>query len=556
MNLIRYLFRESSNRMVVATLGAVLAGVSGASVAKVISDQLGAAGGPTAARAALFFGVCLSYFVFKSVSEIALVHVVQAIILRLRVDLSRKMLATPIQRLQALGKAELMAILTNDITAFVQAFQMLPLAFGNTVIIVVCFLYMAWLSWQLFALFSCILIAGLVGYHFAERHPLQLMVGLREKLDHLYAHFRDLIEGTRELQLNARRGEFFVDRVITPDAREFERLFVHTMTRYTWVANIGLVLFYVVIGGLLFVVPLWQPQPAPVLMTFTLMLLFLVRPISDLVVGLPTLRQAGISLKRIQQLEVDLGTPTALPQHDPFGAARNTGTAGPLLELRDVMHHHPGPTEDQSFVLGPVNLSVAPGEILFVVGANGSGKTTLAMILLGFYPPESGTVLLGGVPVTAATLPSYRQYFSAVLSDFHLFEQLLDTDRQEVGARAAHYVDRLGMAHKVTVTDGRFSTLRLSSGQRKRLALVSSFLEDRPVYLFDEWAADQDPVFKRVFYTELLPELKAAGKTVIVITHDDAYFDHADRIVKLEEGRLLTLRSEASGLRPRLAEHA
>jgi len=185
-----------------------------------------------------------------------------------------------------------------------------------------------------------------------------------------------------------------------------------------------------------------------------------------------------------------------------------------------------------------LNLTIHQGEIVFIVGGNGSGKTTLAMLLLGLYEPEMGSIVLNGTSVNEANLDKYRQYFSAVFSDFHLFEQLLGTDRHDLSVQATRYVEILNMAHKVKVVDGKFSTINLSTGQRKRLALVSSYLEDRPIYLFDEWAADQDPVFKRIFYTELLPDLKVRGKTILVITHDDAYFSCADRIIKLEDGHL------------------
>jgi putative ATP-binding cassette transporter len=211
------------------------------------------------------------------------------------------------------------------------------------------------------------------------------------------------------------------------------------------------------------------------------------------------------------------------------------------LELRGIVHHYPGSTDDSRFTLGPVDLTVRQGEILFIVGGNGSGKTTLGLVMLGLYEPESGTIALNGVAVDEANRIQYRQYFSAVLSDFHVFEQLLGDDRQALSERATYYIDVLAMSHKVKIIDGKFSTIDLSSGQRKRLALVWSYLEDRPIYLFDEWAADQDPAFKRVFYTELLPELKARGKTVLIITHDDAYFSFADRIVRLEDGRLRQL---------------
>ena len=88
----------------------------------------------------------------------------------------------------------------------------------------------------------------------------------------------------------------------------------------------------------------------------------------------------------------------------------------------------------------------------------------------------------------------------------------------------------------MSYADGRFSTLDLSTGQRKRLAMVAALLDDKPIYIFDEWAADQDPGFRRYFYEGLLGELKARGKTVLAVTHDDRYFGVADRVVKRGEG--------------------
>jgi putative pyoverdin transport system ATP-binding/permease protein len=109
---------------------------------------------------------------------------------------------------------------------------------------------------------------------------------------------------------------------------------------------------------------------------------------------------------------------------------------------------------------------------------------------------------------------------------------------------------QLQLDRKVTVADGVFSTVELSQGQRKRLALVMTYLEDRPFYVFDEWAADQDPLFKELFYTVLLCDLKSRGKTVVVITHDDHYYHVADRCVRLEDGRIV----EDRHFRPRIEE--
>ena len=171
----------------------------------------------------------------------------------------------------------------------------------------------------------------------------------------------------------------------------------------------------------------------------------------------------------------------------------------------------------------------------------GSGKTTLALLLLGLYAPESGTIRLDGVPIDEINRENYRQLFAAVFSDYHLFDSLFGLNRTGLDAQAREYLDRLQLHGKVQVRDGEFSTQSLSQGQRKRLALLTAYLEDRPFYVFDEWAADQDPVFRRVFYEELLPDLKARGKTALVITHDDQYFSIADRCLRMDVGKITTV---------------
>ena len=111
-------------------------------------------------------------------------------------------------------------------------------------------------------------------------------------------------------------------------------------------------------------------------------------------------------------------------------------------------------------------------------------------------------------------------------------------------------VDRLlaefRLADKTELSDDEFSTLDLSGGQRRRLALIVSLLEKRPILLLDEWTAEQDPEFRIKFYHELLPEMMKAGLTVVVITHDDRYLDELDltaRRIRMDEGRIVEERS-------------
>jgi putative ATP-binding cassette transporter len=211
-----------------------------------------------------------------------------------------------------------------------------------------------------------------------------------------------------------------------------------------------------------------------------------------------------------------------------------------VLDLSNVrFQYESGQTADRyPFILGPVNMTVTAGEVLFIVGGNGSGKSTLVKLLAGLYSPVEGDIRLGGELISDENRDWYRQHFSVVFSDFYLFDELLGEKRPDADERSNALLQDLELAHKVSVTNRAFSTVNLSQGQRKRLAMLTAIIEDRPINIFDEWAADQDPHYKEIFYSRLLPRLKSEGKTVIVITHDDRYFDYCDRVIKLEDGKV------------------
>lgn len=526
------LYRQSWPLVLAASLGGLLAGLSGAALVALLGRAVSGAGeaGPLAAW---FVALCALHLAAKSGSEIALLHASQTLVLQLRLTLSRKLLATPLKRLQALGGARLLAILTEDLATFAHCAQMLPVMFGQLVVVAACLGYIAWLSWPVFVVLLVCLLAGGTVFRLAQRGPARRFVEVREETDRLYAHFRGLVDGAKELQLNRERAGHFLDGVLLPGAQRLRARWVQGMSGYTWLTNVGAVQFFLLIGVLVFGLPRWLPQQSAVLPTVTLLLLYLVQPVGALLMSLPMLQQAAVALHKAQQLDGELGDDSAAPAApSPFIPPATDGHAALVLEAVRHRHEH----EDHPFSVGPLDLEIPLGRITFITGPNGSGKTTLALLLLGLYAPDAGRIRLGGVTVTPENLPHYRSQFSAVFADFHLFETLIGPLDAAQRARAGHYLQQLEMDHKVSVDGDRFSTLALSSGQRKRLALVSAYLEDRPIYLFDEWASDQDPVFKRLFYTQLLPELRSRGKTVIVITHDDAYFDQADHLVQLQDG--------------------
>jgi putative ATP-binding cassette transporter len=305
--------------------------------------------------------------------------------------------------------------------------------------------------------------------------------------------------------------------------------------------------YIIILALILFIVPGFVGNfTGHVLTGYALTVLYIAGPMMLLVGTIPTLNNATVSLERVEELGLTLAQPKRLS--DEGRAMPGKRVSWREIELRGITHSYYREREASSFTLGPINLNLSRGELIFLVGGNGSGKTTLAKLLCGLYIPESGSLLLDGKPVSDLTRDQYRQLFSVVFSDFYLFEKLLGLEAKNLDARAAHYIERLQLEHKVEVRDGQLSTVDLSQGQRKRLALLTAYLEDRPVYIFDEWAADQDPVFREIFYYELLPELKARGKTVVVISHDDRYYGMADRIVTLDYGQLVEAADEVEVL--------
>ncbi|MDF0605821.1 cyclic peptide export ABC transporter [Neisseriaceae bacterium TC5R-5] len=548
MNLLKYLYSQSWPLFLLSVFSGLVSGFSGAALVGIISKEIEKPN-ESSVFVWLFFGLCLLFFISKAIASISLLHLTQSAILSLRIKLSNRLLLTPLKQLNKLGNHGLLAILTKDVDTFSQSFILAPIVFGNTILILACLAYLAWVSWSLFLILAACFLIGMYIIDLLQKTPFRLLEEGREKIDRLYLHFKNLIDGNKELQLNAGRGQAYIQQVLRPGAQDLKKTFIDALTGFSWVISSAALMFYLIIGLMIFVVPIWIPVEPKTLIAVALIVLFLVGPILEIMGALPQLREAGISLQKMRQLDVDLQNNQATPavSINPFLSENNSSIS---LELKNIIHHYSNDFDDSYFVLGPFNLSMRQGEVVFIIGGNGSGKTTLAMLLLGLFQADSGTICLNGVQMNATNNEHYRQFFAVVFSDFHLFEQLLSADPDAI-AKANHYIKALKMDKKVKVVDGKFSTINLSTGQRKRLALVSAYLEDRPIYLFDEWAADQDPVFKKVFYTELLPELKARGKTVIVISHDDAYFKFADRVVKLEDGKIKDLQVS----REQVSEH-
>ena len=523
--------------MILTTIAALLSGACNAALIALVNTGLHHTGPSTAGVMWAFIAVGLGKILTNFWSQAMLANFSQGAIAELRRDLLRKILSVPLRQIEQIGTPRVLVALTDDVFNITQALLAIPLVSVNLAILLGGAAYLGYLSWQILLAVCGMVLLGALGYRFVVGAAFQRLHQAREEEDRLFNCFRALTEGIKELKLHrSRRGAFFNENI----QRTTEVYQRHNVAAEIWfiaAQNWTHLLYFALIGLILFLVPTLTTLSTEALTGYVITTLYLMGPLSGVMTSISLFGRANVALQKVENLGVSLSEHST--EACPIVGGPSVVNGFETLELRRVTHAYHSEQEDSSFVLGPIDISFEPGELVFIVGGNGSGKSTLAKIITGLYVPEQGEIRLDGKAITNASRDDYRQLFSAVFGDFYLFENLLGLESDGLDAQAQHYLKQLHLQHKVRIAGGVLSTTALSQGQRKRLALLTAYLEDRPIYLFDEWASDQDPYFKNVFYTQLLPELKARGKTVLVITHDDKYFVMADRLMKLDYGKLV-----------------
>lgn len=536
IDLVAYVLRVSREiprarlSIVLAALSGIIAGLASTAMLALVNSIVAEGKAASGARVWGFIALCCVLPAARYVSQLLLINLSLNSIVELRLRLSRRVLQAPLRQLESIGAARLLATLTSDVGTIVDTLLMVPTFLMYSSLVISSFAYLGWLSWRLFFEVSGVIVVGAAIYQLAVRRALDHFRRSRELLDEVIRQIRALAEGTKELKMSfARRTSFVKETVdstrrLQEESRSGQKIFAAASS---W----GQVLFYVVVGSVVLLLPHFQAVSAQALTGYAIVLFQLMSPLEILLSVFPTLSRAAVAMRRIESLGFSLEAESGSPEPEPLLASWHR------LELAGVTHGYFRDGEE-GFVLGPIDAVFRPGELVFLVGGNGSGKTTLAKLLIGLYAPEAGAIHFAGRQVTDENRDWYREHFAAVFSDFFLFQRLLGFKEGAIDEDASRYLSLLQLERKVRIEGGVLSTLELSQGQRKRLALLSAYLEDRPIYLFDEWAADQDPQFKEVFYLELLPGLQRRGKTVFVITHDDRYFHLADRIIKLDYGKI------------------
>ena len=532
-----FLWRNSPGRFAAAIALTILSGCSGIVLLALASIVL--QGRPISKDVVVwsFVGFCLLLPLSRFFADILISRAAQQGVFELQMRLPRMIAAAPLRFLEDHGEHRLFAVLTQDLRVFGNALLTLPTACLNLVIFAAGLVYLGWLSRMVLVTAFGFIVVCLVIYRFPASKAASSLRLSRQATDGLYQHLHSLLGGAKELKLHQRRRKAFLSQVLHSSTTAIRAHNVSSMTASTiataWAQTSG----FVLLGALLLAIPLIKLD-AQDRVSYTMVVVFMMATLQGVLTRdtQRDYRRAAIALHKIEDLERNL---TALHEESDFALQEDIKYEFSRLELCNVTFAYHRTGEIHDFIVGPVNLSLVPGEVVFLVGGNGSGKTTLAKLLVGLYAPASGQVRLDGEMVTDANREHYRQHFSAVFADFHLFDRLLGLESAQLDEHAKDYLAQLELDHVVEIKDGILSTTKLSQGQRKRLALLTAYMEDRPVYVFDEWAADQDPSFKRAFYYSFLPQLKAKGKAVLVISHDDRFYGVADRLIRLDCGSVV-----------------
>ena len=487
-----------------------------------------------------FLGLLLLLMVVTLGSQLALTTLGHHFVFRLRGEFIKRILDSQIEKVEKIGSASLLAGLTSDIRNITIAFVRLPELVQGIILTVGSAAYLAWLSGKMMMVTALWMALTIWGGFVLVARVYRHMATLRETEDKLYHDYQTVLEGRKELTLNRERAEYVFNQLYLPDAREYRHHIIRADTFHLSAVNWSNIMMLGAIGLVFWMANSLGWANTAVAATYSLTLLFLRTPLLSAVGALPTLLSAQVAFNKLNNFSL---TPyrADFPQPEPHPHWQT-------LELRDVCFHYP----DNSFAVGPINLTLQRGELVFLIGGNGSGKSTLAMLLTGLYQPASGQILLDGQPLAADKPEDYRKLFSAVFTDVWLFDRLLGPGGKAANpALVGQWMEYLKMTHKLQLDNGRIVDLKLSKGQKKRVALLLALAEERDIILLDEWAADQDPHFRREFYQLLLPLMQQMGKTVFAISHDDHYFQHADRLLEMRGGQLTELTGEERELATR-----
>ena len=539
MNLLKLIKTESNVSPRSILILAVVSGIANGMLMGIINAAAGSASHDNLNfRYLVMFALAIILFIVtKRLAMVKSLAIAERVITQFRLRIANKLRRADLQAAEQIDHSVVEARLTQDTMTISQAFGEIINALQSAVMILVCVAYLAMLS-----LAACLITVGTiaagVSIYLANQRTVSVDLQRSTQKEVEFFHsLGQLVHGFKELKMNRAKSTDWFDNSYTATSREGETLKLKTAVQFVKNFMFSQTFFYILIGIVVFLLPVLSATYSDVVIKTTAVILFIIGPLTAIVGCIPFFVRANVAVDNLYQFEATLD---AYAQHaeENGGQSAMTFDGFQSIALRDVAFHYVEPSGQSGFAVGPFDLTLRRGETVFIVGGNGSGKSTLMKLITGLYHPVQGELLVDGIPLRRPHYQNYRELFSIIFADFHLFDRLYGLPQVDE-RRIQEMLRDLELTDKTDFVNGRFTNTNLSTGQRKRLAFITAMLDDRPILAIDEFAADQDPVFRAYFYNVIFKDLKARGKTVIAVTHDDKYFGVADRVLKMEYGRLV-----------------
>ncbi|MBD3306644.1 cyclic peptide export ABC transporter [candidate division KSB3 bacterium] len=466
--------------------------------------------------------------------------IAEEIIERVRVRLSNKIRNSELVLIENLGKGDIYTRVANDTNLISQTALVIINASQSAIMVIFCLFFIAVLSKLAFVITILSVIVGVINY---LHHSNVVADDLRETTRQeglFFEMINQILDGFKELKVNQRRSEDYFSRFKIL-ATETKTLKVKTGIRFIVDLMYSEIFFYLLLAIVVFIMPRFEQIDSELIIRITAAVLFIMGPLNMVVGAIPMFARANMAVEQLYGLEAQLDAASqayAVEEEAPL----STIAAFDEIVLHDLCFSYTDQYGSPLFTVGPLDFTLHKGEVVFLIGGNGSGKTTLLKLFTGLYYPDSGDIKVDGTLIDQRNYQAYRELFSIIFADFHLFDRLygLDGVNEE---RVRDLLHLMELDKKTEIINGEFTNINLSTGQRKRLAMIVALLDNRPIYVFDEWAADQDPNFRQYFYEVLLRNLQDQGKTVVAVSHDDRYFHFADRVFKMEYGQFVNMKT-------------
>lgn len=514
-------------------LMSVLSGVSNLLVIVMVTSALEREENSELRYLVFYYVLAISvYLLGRRFVQVNLIRFTSNLIYELRVKLISKIFSTSYQKFEKIDRGRVYTALNDDVGTIGESMNTFVVLITNIITAIGAFIYLGMIAFWAAVLTILLICSISVVYYLVSRNTRIYFEQARDARNVFMRLTNGMIDGFKEISLHRNKKLLYKDDLAN-SAGEFRNRTSTADIKFVNAFMVGESLLVCLLGLVAFAIPeLFPSIRFGAVMSFVIVLLYLIGPVNGILGSMPAIMRLRVAWNRVQQFLKEIPANLDLDiKSIPTVAARRIEN----FKAVNLKFHYENNDKKEGFEVGPINLEVKQGEILFIIGGNGSGKTTLAKLLTGLYEPHEGKLLINNTAIPSAQV---SEYFSVTFSPSYLFEKLYNIDVKEKLEQINKYLKLLDMDKKVQITDSRFDTIDLSGGQRKRLALLQCYLEDSPIYLFDEWAADQDPDYRHFFYRTLLPEMKKMGKIVIAITHDDHYFDAADVVLKMKQGRL------------------